>query len=572
MCRLSFAWFRLVLLAVLLAGCQSGLAPGATPTVLPAPSAAPVAAPTTVPATAGAVAGSQLSTGGTAVPSALSLATDNPGPAASVTPASISAPTASASFTDSLAAPWNDWSFYTSSLRPPADLEGAGLSPATSVLTGMTQYHLGLSLAGRMDRLDGQERVRYTNRSATVLEAIYLHLFPNLNGDGMTVSDVRVAGQPVQTALESEDSLLRVLLPDPLGPGKSVEVSLAFSDPIPAGKEVGNYGEFAWKDGVLALAGFYPTVAVYDSAGWHRERPSTQGDVLFADASLFDVTLRSPADLTVAATGQTQEQRDNRDGTVTWRLVGGPLRDFNIVASADYVKSTTQVGDVAVNSYAVSADAASGEKALAWAAAALDVYQKAFGPYPYCELDVTETPTSAGGIEYPGLIVVAQALYRSPERISSFEGATAHEVSHQWWAMVVGDDQVNNPWLDESTAQYSTGLYFTSRYGEAAGRNYRRADWQGRWDRVHDEPKPIGLPVAAYEGGEYSAIVYGRGPLFLQALETQIGTDKMTAFLRRYYQQCAWGVATPADFQKLAEEVSGQNLQALFDKWVYPAQ
>jgi aminopeptidase N len=134
----------------------------------------------------------------------------------------------------------------------------------------------------------------------------------------------------------------------------------------------------------------------------------------------------------------------------------------------------------------------------------------------------------------------------------------------------VGDDQLNNPWLDESMAQYSTGLYFGSQYGEASARAYVAQDFQGRWDRVKDISKPIGLPVDAYSGAEYSGIVYGRGPLFLLALEEQIGKDKMSALLQRYYREYAWRIATPAGFQKLAEEVSGQDLNALFSAWVYP--
>ena len=349
-----------------------------------------------------------------------------------------------------LAAPWDEWSVYESALRPAADLEAAGLLPITSTLAAMNQYHMDLTLPADLSRLDGQAKIAYTNRTTVTLDSLYLHLFPNLWGDGMTVSDVKVDGQAVPVSLESGDSLLKVNLPTPLAPGAPLQLDLRFSDPIPAGKDVGNYGEFALKDNVLALAGFYPTLVAHDDKGWHLERPSLQGDVLNADASLYDVSLTAPADLTVVATGETQDRRDNGDGTTTWRLTGGPMRDFNIVASPDYRQVSRQVGDVAVNSYALAADAQGGQEALDWAAAALDTYQKAFGPYPYRELDVVETPTSAGGIEYPGMVVVAANLYNDPQRRNSFEGATAHEVAHQYWYNVVGDDQLNNPWLDEA--------------------------------------------------------------------------------------------------------------------------
>ena len=264
--------------------------------------------------------------------------------------------------------------------------------------------------------------------------------------------------------------MLKVALPAPLAPQARLQLEMRFSDPIPAGKDVGNYGEFALKDNILALAGFYPTMVVYGDQGWHLERPSLQGDVLYADASLYDVSLTAPAALTVVATGETRERKDNGDGSATWRLTGGPMRDFNIAASADYLKVSRQVGAVVVNSYAVKQDAEGGRDALDWASAALNTYQTAFGLYPYRELDVVETPTSAGGIEYPGMVVIAARLYSDPQRRLNFEGATAHEVAHQYWYNVVGDDQLNTPWLDESLAQYSTGLYYGSQYGEARAR------------------------------------------------------------------------------------------------------
>jgi aminopeptidase N len=317
------------------------------------------------------------------------------------------------------------------------------------------------------------------------------------------------------------------------------------------------------------MAHFYPTVVVYDAKGWRRETPATQGDVVYHDASLYDVSLTAPADLVVAATGATIGHVENSDGTATWRLAGGPMRDFNIVASRAYRSLSRQVGDVAINSYFLPVDAAGGQKALDWAALALEVYQSEFGPYPYRELDVAATETTAGGIEYPGLVVIAQRFYSDPNNATFFEGVTIHEAAHQWWYNVVGNDQVNDPWLDEALTQYSTYFYYDRAYGKEAIVNLMDS-FRARWSRVEFQEKPIGLPVSAYRDKEYGAIVYGRGPLFLIALRDQIGADKMAQLLRRYYVEYTWRIAMPADFRRMAEEIAGQNLGDLWAKWVEP--
>ncbi|MCX6031064.1 MAG: M1 family metallopeptidase [Chloroflexi bacterium] len=493
------------------------------------------------------------------VTSAPAVPTTTPDPMATPRPTATPAP------------PLLDWSQYAAALRPVAR---QGLDPALdpaagALLAGMTQYSLTVTLAPDLTRLAGAARIRYTNREDAPLAAVYLHLFPNLWNDGMTVSDVQAGGRPAAFTLESDDDLLKVPLAESLRPGDAVELALRFAEPIPANGNVGNYGEFAYLDNVLALAHFYPTVVVYDrDVSWHTETPALQGDVIYHDASLYDVALTLPVTMTVAATGATLDRVENGDGTATWRLVGGPLRDFNVVASGRFETTSEPVGDVLVNSYFLPEHAAGGKQALGWAVAAVRTYETAFGAYPYGELDVTETGTSAGGIEYPGLVVVASSLYDDPTRRDFFESATAHEVAHQWWYNVVGNDQVNAPWLDESLAQYATYLYFRGVYGQEGGQSFVNAMNQ-RWARVKYEEKAIGLPVAAYEGLEYGALVYGRGALFFLALRDRIGEKMMAVLLRRYYAEYAWRIATTDGFRKLAEEVSGQDLGELFKKWVY---
>lgn len=455
--------------------------------------------------------------------------------------------------------------------RPDADMAPlAALRPAAAAgldLAGLTRYRLNVVLAADLSRLAGEAQIRYTNREGVPLDRIMLHLYPNLWDGGMTVTDVRADGQAVAASSPAGDTMIEVPLPAPLAPGVAVDLALRFASPIPPGEGVGNYGEFAYQDGILALAHFYPTVAVYDERGWHTEIPAATGDVIFHDASVYDVTLTAPAHLVVAATSATLGRTDHGDGSATWHLAGGPLRDFNIVASADYRTASTTVDGITVNSYFLPADDAGGRAALEWAARALAVYQTAFGPYPYRELDVAATGTRAAGIEYPGLIALAQWLYSDPERQALFEAATVHEVAHQWWYNVVGNDQLNDPWLDEALAQYSAYLYFRDVYGTAGAEGFVRA-LNDRWARADFAEKPVGLPVAAYDAREYGAIVYGRGPLFLLALRNQLGEAGMAALLQRYFKEQAWDIATPAEFRALAEEAGGAEVAALFAQWV----
>ncbi len=141
---------------------------------------------------------------------------------------------------------------------------------------------------------------------------------------------------------------------------------------------------------------------------------------------------------------------------------------------------------------------------------ALTLYSRLFGPYPYQELDVVETPARAGGIEYPTLVVISDRLYTGHPRL---EWVVAHEVAHQWWYGMVGSDQVDEPWLDEALTQYTTLLYHEFLYGPDTAAGILKDDFQANYDRLVKEGNdmPAGLPVAAYPRDLYSPVVYRKG-------------------------------------------------------------
>ena len=79
----------------------------------------------------------------------------------------------------------------------------------------------------------------------------------------------------------------------------------------------------------------------------------------------------------------------------------------------------------------------------------------------------------------------------------------------------------------------------------------------------------IGLPVKMYGGREYGAIVYGRGPLFIEALADEMGQRTFDEFMRDYSETLKWGISTGDTFRQLAEQHCQCDLTVLFEEWVY---
>ena len=440
-------------------------------------------------------------------------------------------------------------------------------------LQGASVYHIELRIEDNLYQITGTEEVHYTNTEQVPLNEVEFRLFPNILGGKMIISNLTVDDQSITPEYQLENSLMIMRLSVPLEVGQSIIIKMNYAVTVPQEVEL-NYGVLAYYDDVLALAHAYPMICVYDDQGWNAELPPQDGDITYSDASFYLVRVHAPKGLTLVTSGtEIQRDEDGQDQILT--VANGPARDFYLVASPKLKEVSQKFGEVTIHSYA-SLDAIEGAQfALNVASKAIDVYSKRYAPYPYTELDIVATPNLALGIEYPGMVAITTRIYNVDGEYEGssasiyMESTVAHEVGHQWFYNLVGDDQLDDPWLDESLTQFVTLQYYTDEYGQSGADGFE-ASLEGRWARVDNEKIPVGLPVASYHGAEYGAIVYGRGPLFFVALRDKMGTETFDTFLKEYTTSLTWKISTPEYLQSLAEQECSCNLDALFAEWIYP--
>ena len=464
---------------------------------------------------------------------------------------------------DPMQTDWDDRSIFENGLVQSAQ-------HVLKELDGASVYHIEFTIADNYYEITGTEDVHYTNTEDVELNEIQFRLFPNVMGGEMTIANLTVDGLSITPEFELEDSLMIVRLPSSIEIGQSVVISMDYTVTVPQTVE-SNYGMLAYADDVLTVAHAYPMIAVYDDEGWNSEIPL--GDPTYADTSFYLVRIHAPKELTLVASG-TRISLDEDGQTQTLTVANGPARDFYLAASEYYEETSQTFGEITIRSYAPDGAQNGSTFAVDVASKSIDIFSKRYAPYPYTELDIVSTPTSALGIEYPGAIAIASRIYDVdndyngvPARIY-LESTVAHEVGHQWFYGLVGNDQLDDPWLDESLTQFITLQYYTDQYGLGGASGFK-ASLEGRWERIGKANIPIGLPEASYEGAEYGAIVYGRGPLFFIALRDEMNSDTFDAFIKEYTETLSWGIATPEYLQSLAETHCACELDALFAEWVY---
>jgi len=457
---------------------------------------------------------------------------------------------------------------YLPALRPAfqADMQAHLDAPRYTIA-------LTLDVGEQVVTVSGAQQVIYTNRlPGSALDELVFRLYPNLPSYGaeMQVRDVTVDGAAVAPTLSGGDTVLTVPLPQPLAPGQSVTLGMDYTIALQAG-ELRLYGQFSDLEGVLALPNAYPVLSVYEpGSGWWAVTEHAQGDAVYSETAFYNVTITAPADLTLVTSGSAVGRAAHDDGTLTQRFVAPLMRDFVVFGSADYKTLSGEQDGVSIRVHyrPLPPYGEQGARAaLRVTQATVALFDDTFGAYPFRELDVAETPTTAGGIEYPGAFVVASSIWERGGEALDF--VTVHEAAHQWWYSLVGNDQTTDPWLDEALAQFSTAVYIRAAEGEQAYQgaiaSFRR-QYEG-YAQIYPE-QPIGEPAADYTNNAYYFYVYQKGPVFFATLAEQVGYDRLLDALHNYFAAYRYEIAEPEDLLNSLERSLGVDLDALFAEWV----
>ena len=453
----------------------------------------------------------------------------------------------------------------------------------------LTRYRIDATLApptaDRLSTIDGTAEILFYNDTGAALDAVYLRLYANDEeyADGaLAIRDLAVADQAATPELSVADTVARIALPTPLPVAGVVDLTLAFTATVPTSPEE-SYGMFSYEptSGTWALAHWYPVLAGIDAEGqWNLDPPSENGDPIFSNTSLYDVAFTAPRGLVVVATGSRAEQATTGELT-RHRFVTGPVRDVTFVVDDDYVALSEEVDGTLVTSYFNPNHRAVGEAVLRYGVESLALFNDLFGPYPYEEMDLVDISVrnGAAGVEFPQLMFIGGGLYDDADAttpgVSFLEDVVAHEVGHQWWYGLVGNDQYEHAFIDEGLNNYLTVVYFELVYGPRAGevmrarmltRPYLRFLFT-HGDGVADQPTDAFPSMGAYD-----RIVYSKAPLGFEAIRKEIGDDAFFGALRDYAAAHQFEVATPDDLLAAFERAADRDLDELWRHWFEAAE
>lgn len=375
---------------------------------------------------------------------------------------------------------------------------------------------------------------------------------------GLILDGAEVNGAPVRHAWLDEAKTVLSLPAEGWQAGDSLTVRLTYHVNVPDCRS-----RFGTDGDIFALGNVFPTPAVWEDGAWRTDAYTAVGDPFLSECANWTVRLTVPDGCRVAATG-AGESVQTSDGTLH-TLTAHAVRDFALVLSDRLQSAQAMEGGVLVTAFARSAAAA--RQMLDAARQALRCFASQWGEYAYPTFTVAEVSFPYGGMEYPRLAMIGADVIAAGGDTLSY--TVAHEAAHQWWYAMVGSDSVNQPWQDESLAEYALLAYIGSVSGEAARESaaFERVETAMRVT-VPQSVTP-GSPIDYFDSlDEYGLVVYRRGAAMWLALEKLLGREALNDALRDYQARFRFRIATREALTDILSAHAGFDLSALMTDYL----
>ncbi len=494
-------------------------------------------------------------------------------------------------------------------------------------------YTIKADINERANIINASEELRYWNNSPDTLHEVYFHLYQNAftkgsyledlqaankqpiklrgkyseAGLGTTVDNIKVDGKTVQVNIDN--TVMKIVLEQPLLPGKSLAVTMNFNTYFDQGdyrRRMAVYNSFGYThyNGVH----WYPRICVYDKKkGWDTDQHLNKE--LYGDYGLFDVSLTFSDNYVVEATGVLQNANEvyanglrqkldiknfankpwNEKSSIitpydsskrkTWHYIATNVHDFAFTADPTYRIGESSWNGVQCIAIVPEPHAGKWQTGAEYVAKIIQTFSENFGMYEYPKMVAAD---ANDGMEYPMLTLDGGA---EPD----FHGLLVHEIGHNWFYGMIGNNETYRAALDEGFTQFLTsyGLEhidgpvmisspeknkYKARHRAAANTRDRNVYNRYLFDAIRDNDKMLNThsndfhSAIGHENG-YSN-VYHKTATMLYNLQYVLGDSLFQSAMKHYVAK--WKIAHPyfEDFRQSIIEYTHQDLNWFFDQWL----
>jgi hypothetical protein len=462
-------------------------------------------------------------------------------------------------------------------------------------------YTMEVTLDTETALYNGTQKLVYTNNSPETLNKVFYHLYFNafkpgsemavrlknaadknrrfkISVDSLTQDQqgyLKVSGltqDGVKLSPIDSETILEVPLNKPILPGESTTFELSFEGHVP--DVIRRAGKNSSEGVAFSMAQWYPKMAEYDREGWNadpytgREFHGVWGD--------FDVKITLNKKFMVAASGYLQNADDigmgysdrkkpkAKKGNLTWHFIAPQVHDFTWAADPEYIHDTYPgPNDVTLHFFYKNKPEIieNWKKLQPDTAKLMRFFNEKVGTYPYKQYSVVQG--GDGGMEYAMLTLITGG-----RKYESLFGVTAHELAHSWFQHILATNETKHEWMDEGFTTFISTL----AKDEILEENKEfplEGSYRGYFNLANSGVEmPQSTNANRYSHNyAYESTAYSKGAVFLGQLGYIVGKEKLYEILQTYYNEWKFKHPLPNDLRRVAERISGLQLQWFLTDW-----
>lgn len=459
----------------------------------------------------------------------------------------------------------------------------------TTFSTNVNEYCFDITVDCEKKELTATQTTKYINNTNSQLKHIKFHVYSNnfskgainkpvgslyessaypngINYGAFTLNNLTLNGEICEYALEGTDKdILCVYFENTLKPNESVSVEMDYSICLPNINHRYGYG-----NNTINLGNFYPIACVYENGAFIEDHYTTSGDPFYSDMANYTAKITYNNNYTLASSGE-QLETTTKENNKTTTISAKAMRDFAIVLSDKFnVKEQTLNGTKILYYYYGDKEP---DKSLLACVDSLNTFNSMIGKYEYPTLSICETNFVYGGMEYPSLVMISDNL----ETHEDYVYTIIHEIGHQWFYAMVGNNEFNHGWLDEGLTEYITACFYEQN--PSYNKVYK--------DIINNAEKSYMLFVEVYgtvlgeidtsmnrklneykTDPEYTYLTYVKGMIMFANLRSVVGQDKFFKALQTYFEEYKGKNATPENLITTFEKTCHAKLSGFFDSYL----
>jgi hypothetical protein len=488
-------------------------------------------------------------------------------------------------------------------------------------------FKIDVTLNDTEHTLEGFTKIEYINNSPDTLRYIWFHLWPNAyRTDKTAFNDQllkngrtdfyfsnkedrgyinRLDFRVNETRVKTEDhpqyiDIVKIIFNQPLAPGTSVMITTPFHVQLPKNFSRGGHVGQSYQ-----ITQWYPKPAMYDKSGWHEMPYLDQGE-FYNNFGDYEVRITIPNNYVVLSSGELQNEDEKKwlinrkdfivpsvksvapkPGTFPSKNKPNPVPSSKEVKTLIYKQSkisdfawfankkwvvlydTIQTNKSKIIDVFTAFDPSSRTvwtKSTEMVKDAIRFRNNVLGEYSYSTVAVVEAKMGfAGGMEYPCITSISPMTDEL-----SLESVIEHEVGHNWFQAMVGNNERTQPWMDEGI-----NSYYNKRYKKEASRNKEQFKHEEK-DIANDQTflssfyqlkkdQPLATPSDRLTEINYGLIAYTKGAAFMQMIENKLGKVVFDKAMKQYFEQWKFKHPSSSDLKSILQSESGVNLDHEFN-------